>query len=86
MLETKPQTGLWSPSCVQHGYTDSSAFNDPRYKVPGLTGKSIPETIAEFLAHPEKPPVVVDNVDWPWNEGCSGMEGIGGLRGEIFQE
>ena len=52
MLKIKSNAGVWSPSCVQHGFTDSPSFNDPRYKVPGLVGKSIPETIAEFLANP----------------------------------
>ena len=36
---------LGKQSCVQHGFTDSPSFNDPHYKVPGLVGKSIPETI-----------------------------------------
>lgn len=84
MIRTKPHTGLWSPSCVQHGYTDSPSFNDPRYKVPGLTGKGIPETITEFLANPEKPPIVVDTVNWPDNKGCNGLSGLWNLREDPF--
>lgn len=52
MLRVKADAGVWSPSCVQHGFTDTRSFNDARYKVPGLVGKSIPETIAEFLERP----------------------------------
>jgi len=35
MIKAKPHTGVWSPACVQHGFTDSLSFNDPRYKIPG---------------------------------------------------
>lgn len=45
MIKAKPHTGVWSPACVQHGFTDSLSFNDPRYKIPGENGKSIPQTI-----------------------------------------
>ncbi len=45
MIRIKPHTGVWSPACVQHGFTDSISFNDPHNKIPGLTGKGIPETI-----------------------------------------
>lgn len=27
MIRIKPNTGVWSPACVQHGYTDSLSFN-----------------------------------------------------------
>jgi hypothetical protein len=86
MIKIKPHTGIWSPSCVQHGYTDSPTFNDPRYKVPGITGKTIPETIVEFLQNPLNPPVVVDNVDWPQNKGCNGLDGVWNLRQDPFQQ
>lgn len=42
MIKLKPHTGVWSPACVQHGFTDSLSFNDPHYKIPGSTGKGIP--------------------------------------------
>jgi hypothetical protein len=45
MIQTKPQTGVWAPSCVQHGFTDAPSFNDPHYKIPSDTGKSIPQTV-----------------------------------------
>ncbi len=45
MIKIKPNTGVWSPACVQHGFSDSLSFNDPNYKIPGLTGKGMPETI-----------------------------------------
>lgn len=85
MITIKPQTGLWAPSCVQHGYTDSPSFNDPRYKIPGLVGKSIPETIVEFLENPEKPPIVIDSVDWPGNKGCNGLSNLLNLRPGLLE-
>lgn len=42
MIKLKPHTGVWSPACVQHGFTDSLSYNDPHYKIPGSTGKGIP--------------------------------------------
>lgn len=85
MIRVKPQTGVWAPSCVQHGYTDSSAFNDPRYRVPGVVGKGILETITEFLSNPEHPPIVVDAVNWPDNKGCNGLDSFLHLREDPFQ-
>lgn len=35
MIKVKPHTGVWSPACVQHGFTDSLSFSDPHYKIPG---------------------------------------------------
>ncbi len=41
MLKDKPNIGFWMLSCIQHGWTTSN-FNDPNYKVPGITGKGMP--------------------------------------------
>ena len=65
--------GVWSPACIQHGFTTTSSFSDPNYKVPGLTGKMMPEAIKQFLDNPEKPPVYMDTVNWPDNVGCNGL-------------
>lgn len=85
MIKTKPKTGVWSPSCVQHGYTDSPSFNSDNYRIPSGTGKSIPETIKEFLDNPDKPPVVIDSVNWPDNKGCNGLSNSINLR-QIFSD
>jgi hypothetical protein len=49
MLRSKKNAGIWSPSCVQHGFSDSLCLSSDSYKVPGLVGKGIVETIREFL-------------------------------------
>lgn len=46
MIKIKPHTGVWSPACVQHGFSDSPSFNDPGFKVPSTVGKSMPEVIS----------------------------------------
>lgn len=45
MIKRKPNTGAWTPSCIQHGFTTASSFNDQNFKVPGGTGKMMPEAI-----------------------------------------
>jgi hypothetical protein len=45
MLNTKKNAGLWSPSCVQHGFSDNPSLNSANYKVPGVIGKGMVETI-----------------------------------------
>jgi len=49
MIKLKPNLGVWSPSCIQHGFTTTHDFNSPNYKVPGLVGKMMTEAIQEFL-------------------------------------
>lgn len=38
MIKDKPNMGVWSPSCVQHGFINDHSFHDPNYKVPTSTG------------------------------------------------
>jgi hypothetical protein len=45
MLLSNQRTGLWSPACIQHGFSDSSSFTDGNYRVPSGTGKSVTETV-----------------------------------------
>ena len=61
--------GLWSPSCVQHGFTDNIPFADERWKVKGLT---VAEAIQNFLNNSENGQWLLDDGPWPTNEGCSG--------------
>jgi len=42
---TRKDVGVWAPSCVQHGFTDMSSFNDPKYKVPSTSGLMVYEAI-----------------------------------------
>lgn len=60
MVKIKPNTGAWSPSCVQHGFTFIPSVRDSHYKVPGLVGTTLYDAIEEFLANPENPPVYID--------------------------
>ena len=73
MLKTKKNAGIWSPSCVQHGFSDNLSLSSNNYKVPGLVGKGMVETIREFLENPENPPKYIDQVNWPDNKGCNGV-------------
>ena len=37
----RTDVGAWSPSCVQHGFTDMSSFTDPRFKIPSVNGPMV---------------------------------------------
>lgn len=39
MMKDKPNMGVWSPSCVQHGFINDHSFHDRNYKVPTILGK-----------------------------------------------
>lgn len=39
MIKIKSNMGVWSPSCVQHGFINDHSFHDPNYKVPTDFGK-----------------------------------------------
>jgi hypothetical protein len=80
MMKAKPQTGVWSPSCAQHGFSDSPSLNSPNYRVPGLIGKGMIEAIQQFLSNPVQPPVDIDKVNWPDNKGCNGLSNNFNLR------
>jgi hypothetical protein len=52
MIKDKPMTGLWAPACIQHGFSDCNAFNDQMFKVPGIVGTSLTDTVKKFLDDP----------------------------------
>lgn len=52
MIKYKPDTGIWGPSCVQHGFTADSGILNPNYKVPTTTGFTINDAISQFLSNP----------------------------------
>lgn len=69
----RKDVGLWAPSCVQHGYTDTTTFTDPRFQIPSANGPTVSEAISQFLENPDSPPWYMDQVPWPYNSGCSGI-------------
>jgi hypothetical protein len=53
LKNNRSDVGLWAPSCIQHGFSDSNSFNDPSYKVPQKTGITLVEALKEFLLNPK---------------------------------
>lgn len=70
MRGNRTDIGFWSPSCVQHGYSDESSYNNQSYKVNGMT---LAAAVQEFLDNPNSAKVYVDTKSWPANVGCSGI-------------
>lgn len=73
-LTTLKIAGVWSPSCIQHGFTDDSSFNNAMYRIPSGTGISLPEAIKAFLDNPTGNHIYIDDFGWPANRGCSGLD------------
>lgn len=71
---TRKDVGIWSPSCVQHGFTDTSSFTDARVAIPSVNGPTVAEAIAEFLKDPYNAKVYLDQVPWPYNSACNGIQ------------
>ena len=67
--------GVWAPSCVQHGFTDSRTFTDSDFRVPEERGMTASEAIRQFLADPDHAPWLLDETIWPGNSRCSGLSG-----------
>ena len=70
----RTDVGVWSPSCVQHGFGDQPAFNNDAYRIPTGTGLKMSDAIAEFLADPTNAKSHMDDIPWPLNKGCCGMK------------
>jgi hypothetical protein len=70
---SRSDVGFWAPSCVQHGFTDSSSFTDARFAIPSANGPTIAQAIAEFLKDPYNAKVYLDQVPWPYNTACNGI-------------
>lgn len=49
MINIKPQTGVWSPACLQHGFVSKNSLNNPNYKVPSTIGLTLNDAIRLFL-------------------------------------
>jgi hypothetical protein len=52
MMKDKPNFGVWSPSCVQHGFINAQSFQDVNYRVPTTYGKEVNDAVMEFLQNP----------------------------------
>ncbi len=73
---SRNDVGMWSPSCVQHGFTDTMSFTDVRITVPSANGPTIAEAISEFLKDPSNAKVYLDQVPWPYNTACNGISNL----------
>lgn len=70
---SRNDVGIWAPSCVQHGFTDTESFTDGRLTIPSANGPTIAEAIREFLKDPNNAKVYLDQVPWPYNTACNGI-------------
>jgi hypothetical protein len=72
-LTSVDRNGVWSISCVQHGFIDNSLMfvNSNNYRCPANYGKSILVSISNFLSGGERQ--YIDDVNWPDNAGCNGL-------------
>jgi len=60
MRGDRKDVGLWAPSCIQHGFTDTSSFTDTKYRVPSGNGPRAFEAIQQFLDNPNQAPWYLD--------------------------
>lgn len=76
-LTSVEKFGVWSISCVQHGFLEGtlSYVNSYSYRSPANYGKTILSAISGYLIGGKRE--YIDDVGWPLNEGCNGL-GIGG--------
>jgi len=72
-LTTLKTAGVWSPSCIQHGFTADESYNSDKYLIPSGTGISLAEAINAFLLNPSGRHIYIDDFGWPANSGCSGL-------------
>jgi len=49
------------------------SFTDNRFKIPSVDGPLVHEAISEFLSNPDSAPWYLDQVPWPFNQGCNGI-------------
>lgn len=77
MKGNRSDIGLWSPACVQHGFSDERSFTDEHFKVKGV---GLAEAVQRFLDNPTEAPWLVDEDPWPSNSGCSGLSTFRKIR------
>lgn len=67
----RKDVGVWGPACVQHGFSSpGTSYNTEYYTVNGLT---LMKAIEKFLDNPNEAPWLLDEIVWPNNKGCSGI-------------
>lgn len=72
-LTSVERNGVWSVSCVQHGFLENMNFMDSdSYRIPSTSGVEINVALASFKSNGER--VFIDAVDWPYNVGCNGRK------------
>lgn len=72
-LTSVERNGVWSISCVQHGFIDGSLsfYNSNNYRSPANYGQTILVAISNYLNGASRK--FIDDVNWPNNAGCSGL-------------
>lgn len=67
------RNGVWSISCVQHGFLENSLnyINSNNYRSPAGFGKSILVAMSNFIIGGNRQ--YLDDVNWPDNQGCNGL-------------
>lgn len=76
MKGSRNDVGIWAPSCVQHGFTDTKSFTNTQIAIPSANGPTIALAIAEFLKDPSNAKVYLDQVPWPYNTACNGISNL----------
>ena len=69
-FKSRKNVGIWGPVCAQHGFTDVPSFTDPNFKVNGLM---VYEAIEKFMRDPDHAEWHIEEEQWPFNKGCSGI-------------
>jgi hypothetical protein len=67
------RNGVWSISCVQHGFLENSLnfVNSNNYRTPANYGKTLLIAMGYFINGAGRE--FVDDVNWPDNAGCNGL-------------
>jgi hypothetical protein len=73
MKGKRKDVGGWGPSCVQHGYSSSASLTGSSFRVPSDTGLTLNDVIGIFLRNPSETPWLIETIQWPGNQGCSGL-------------
>jgi hypothetical protein len=77
MKGSRTDVGIWAPSCIQHGFSDSSSWLSNDYKVKGV---KLAEAVQKFIDDPMHPLWLEDDQSWPSNTGCNGKKSIWFLK------
>lgn len=72
-LTSLKNVGVWSPTCIQHGFSDDGSFANPNYRIPSGIGITLAEAVKAFLDNPSGNHIYIDDFGWPANKGCSGV-------------